>query len=309
MTGSDAATYGIDIGGTKLLALRLGGGATVRAASPRRREDVIAAIRNAVSGSEPVAIGVGVPGLVDTGGVLVSSPHLPGLAGTPLAALVREAWPDAAVWVGNDATAAAWAEAAAGAGRGASDVLTVTLGTGIGGGIVSGGRLQEGARRFAGEWGHMVVDPHGPPCPCGQRGCWERFASGDGLGRLAREAAYAGRLDLAGGDPEAVRGEHVTAAAAAGDAGALAVMQELAWWLALGLANLANIFDPEVIVLGGGLVDAGEVLVAPTREVFPRLVHAGDQRDRIRIVPAELGSGAGAVGAALLASAMPRSLC
>ncbi|MHB1929270.1 MAG: ROK family protein [Acidimicrobiales bacterium] len=294
--------WGVDIGGTKLLALRLDDGATRRVPSPRRGDEVMAAIRDAVRDRQPAAVGVGVPGLVDADGVLCFSAHLPGLAGTPVAALLREAWPDTVVWVGNDATAAAWAEATAGAGRGASDVLVVTLGTGIGGGIVRGGRLVEGARRFAGEWGHMVVDPHGPPCPCGQRGCWERFASGDGLGRLAREAAYAGRLQLAGGDPEGVRGEHVTAAAAAGDPGALAVMEELAWWLALGLANLANVFDPEVIVLGGGLVDAGEVLVAPTREVFLRLVEGGDLREGIRIVPAQLGSSAGAVGAALLAA-------
>ena len=141
----------------------------------------------------------------------------------------------------------------------------VTLGTGIGGGAVLGGRLLEGAHGFAGEVGHMVIDPQGPPCPCGKRGCWERFASGTGLGRLAREAAHAGKIPavvtLAGGDPEAVRGEHLTAAALAADPGALEVMDVFGWWLALGLANLANALDPSVIVLGGGLIEAERVVM------------------------------------------------
>ncbi len=215
-------------------------------------------------------------------------------------------WPGVPAWVGNDATAAVWAEHQRGAAVGADDVLMVTLGTGIGGGIVSGGRLQEGANRFAGEFGHMVVDPNGPLCPCGKRGCWERFASGNGLGTLGREAAIAGQAprvrDLAGGDPEAVRGEHVTAAAADGDTDACEIMARFAWWLALGLAGLANAFDPSVIVLGGGLVDAGEVLIAPTRRSFADLVEAQTLRSGLQVVAATLGPRAGAVGAALLAA-------
>ena len=143
----------------------------------------------------------------------------------------------------------------------------VTLGTGIGAGIITSGRLLHGAQGFAGEPGHMVVDPNGPPCPCGKRGCWERFASGSGLGRLARDAASGGRLDaavaLAGGDPEAVRGEHVTASARAGDVESQAVLDELARWIALGLANLVNVLDPALIVIGGGLVEAADLLLPP----------------------------------------------
>ncbi|MGH9095018.1 MAG: ROK family protein, partial [Acidimicrobiales bacterium] len=127
----------------------------------------------------------------------------------------------------------------------------------------------------------------------------------NGLGQLAREAALAGlapRLRaLAGGDPEAVRGEHVTVAAGEGDGAAIAIMRQFAWWLALGLANLANAFDPAIIVLGGGLIQAGEVLVAPVREAFTDLVEAPDQR-RVTIVAAHLGERAGATGAALLAA-------
>jgi glucokinase len=185
------------------------------------------------------------------------------------------------------------------------DVLMITLGTGIGGGAVIGGRLMLGAHGFAGEMGHMVLDPHGPPCPCGKRWCWERFASGTGLGRLAREAAQAGRLDevvrLVGGDPEAVRGEHLTSAALAGDPGALEVMETFAWWLALGLANVANALDPAVIVLGGGVIAAHAAVMGPVRRAFVQLVEAPEDR-AVRILPAQLGERAGAVGAALLAA-------
>lgn len=306
----DGPVVGVDIGGTKILSL-LDGRPTdaERVPTPGNPDELLGALRGCidalVAGRAPRAVGVGFPGLVDESGTVRFSAHLPGLVGTPLAAELAASY-GSGVWVGNDATAAAWAELRAGAGRGVSDLVMVTLGTGIGGGIVAGGRLVEGARRFAGEWGHMVVDPHGPPCPCGQRGCWERFASGEGLGRLAREAAQAGRASglvaLAGGDPEAVRGEHVTAAAAAGDPGARAVLAELGWWLALGLANLANALDPELIVVGGGLVAAGEVLFEPLREAFGELVEGGTQRE-VRIVPAALGPSAGALGAALLAGA------
>jgi glucokinase len=191
-----------------------------------------------------------------------------------------------------------------GAARGRDDALLVTLGTGIGGGIISGGRLLTGAHGFAGEIGHMVVNPHGPPCRCGQRGCWERYASGSGLGRIAREAAHAGQaariLELAGGDAEDVRGEHVTRAAAEGDAAAADVFRRFAWWLALGLANLANMFDPSVFMLGGGLIEAGEVLMKPTRAAFADLLEGAEHRPPVDIVPAQLGERAGAIGAAAL---------
>jgi glucokinase len=150
----------------------------------------------------------------------------------------------------------------------------------------------------------MVVDPHGPPCRCGQRGCWERYASGSGLGRIAREAANAGQarrvVELAGGDPERVQGEHVTQAAAEGDEEAREVFRRFAWWLALGLANLANIYDPALYVLGGGLIEAGDVLMVPTRRAFTELVEAAEHRPEIPIVPAALGERAGAIGAAAL---------
>ncbi len=310
----------MDIGGTKMLGVRLGPDAfpeaEMKVGTPgdgRRAVEVVgrvvAALTPSSGGSEPASVGVGIPGLVDSHDVLRFSPHLPDLVGLGLADHLLAEHPRARTWFGNDATAAGWAEHRLGAATDADEVVMVTLGTGIGGGLILGGRLAEGSHRFAGEFGHMVVDPHGPLCPCGKQGCWERYASGSGLGLLGREAAVAGKaprvIALAGGEAEAVRGEHVTLAAAEGDAAAVAIMGRFAWWLALGLANLANIVDPAVIVVGGGLIDAGEVLMGPVRRAFADLVEAGEQRGGVAIRPAALGSRAGAVGAALLADEAP----
>jgi glucokinase len=209
------------------------------------------------------------------------------------------------VEVDNDATCATVAEWKFGATRGVDDFVMVTLGTGIGGGAVAGGQLVRGTNGFAGEIGHMVIDPNGPPCPCGRRGCWERFASGSGLGRLAREAAVGKRasrmVELAGGDADAVRGEHVHQAAAEGDDEALAVVDEFARWVGLGLANLTNLLDPSTFVLGGGLAESAELFLAPIERWFGQLLYSPDLRPHPQLAFAELGARAGAVGAALLA--------
>ncbi|MHB1774428.1 MAG: ROK family protein [Acidimicrobiales bacterium] len=332
---------GIDIGGTKVLGVALDADADVvaeaRVPTPHDAADppasargkaavevadavgeVVARLHAALGagrgrpapGGGPVQLlgaGVGVPGMLDRRGVLRFAPNLQGASGADVAGLVSARVGDLPVVVENDANCAAIAEHQLGAAAEGDHVLVVTLGTGIGGAVVSGGSVLVGSSGFAGEVGHMIVDRDGPPCACGRRGCWERYASGGGLGRLAREAAYAGQLHevvaLAGGDPEAVRGEHVTRAALDGDAGALGVMEELGWWVALGLANLTAILDPSRIVLGGGLVEAGEILLAPTRRSFAELVEGGSVRPPIEIVPAALGERAGAVGAALASRA------
>jgi glucokinase len=166
-----------------------------------------------------------------------------------------------------------------------------------------GGRLQRGANGFAGEPGHMVVDPDGPLCVCGKRGCWERYASGSGIARMAREAIAAGALGevaARAGGIDAVRGEDVEAAARAGDADALAVLDQFAAWTALGLVNLANILDPEALLVGGGLATMGELLIAPVRRHFGNLLYAAEHRPLPRVELASLGERAGAIGAALL---------
>ena len=306
------ATVGVDVGGTKILAVvvdRDGVVAERRVPTPPGASallDTIGAVVVDVSaGTTPGAVGIGAAGLVDVAGVLRFSPNLPGIIGLELKAELERRL-DLPVHADNDATCAAWGEHQLGAARRFDEVVLVTLGTGIGGGIVTRGRISRGANGFAGEIGHMVVDPAGPPCLCGRQGCWERLASGTGLGRQGRDAALAGRAtrvrELAGGDPDDVRGEHVTAAAAEGDAEALAVLERLSWWIALGLSNLANIFDPQAFVLGGGLAEAGDVLFTPVRAAFARLMEGDGSRPAVDIVPAALGARAGAIGAAYLAA-------
>ncbi|MEO7556034.1 MAG: ROK family protein, partial [Acidimicrobiales bacterium] len=201
LTNQDVpVVVGVDVGGTKILGLALDDSGApaadaVRVATPQGSEPLLDAIAELV-GRFPGAtgVGVGIPGLVDRAGVVQVAPNLRGVSELAVAARLRDRL-GVPVTVDNDATCATWAEARVGAAAGASDVVLVTLGTGIGAGLVAGGALQRGANGFAGEAGHMIVDPDGPPCPCGRRGCWERYASGNGLGRFAREAAAGGLAD------------------------------------------------------------------------------------------------------------------
>jgi glucokinase len=318
VTGS---AVGVDVGGTKVLALAVDSGATVlaerRVETPADGEELLEAVAGVVvelweaaSGSAGGAVGVGMPGLVDPTGVLRFAPNLPGVVGLDVVGGLQRRLAAArpggsgAVVVDNDATCAGAAEHLAGAARGVSDAILVTLGTGIGGAIVSGGSLLRGANHFAGEIGHMVIDPSGPACACGGRGCWEVFASGSALGRLAREAAEAGRAEdvlARAGSAAAVRGEHVVESALAGDEQAASIFELFGYWVALGLSNLANLLDPAVVVLGGGVVRAGDVLLEPIRRAFNATVEGAAHRPEVRIVAAERGADAGAIGAALLA--------
>jgi glucokinase len=322
--------FGVDIGGTKVLWVALGTSerivAEARVSTPAQQGEgeagtdalavgravaAVVAELDAAAGSPPSpgvaapAVGVGAPGMLDRAGHLRFAPNLPQAQGIDWNGLIGDQLPGRTILIENDANFAALAEHRLGAAQGYSHVLMVTLGTGIGGGLIVDGRVQVGGHGFAGEIGHMVVDPAGPPCPCGRRGCWERYASGGGLGVLAREAALAGRLPevvrLAGGDAEGVRGEDVSAAAAAGDPDARRVVAEVGWWVGFGLANLACVIDPECIVLGGGLVSAGDLLLTAAREAFAELVEGGAVRTETVIVTAAFGERAGAVGAALAA--------
>jgi glucokinase len=308
---------GLDVGGTKVLGVVIDRAGTIvaeaRRPTPRGADAVVDTLAATVDDlaeqtAEPVAelpVGVGMPGLITTAGVLVSSPNLPDVIDLHVGRQLQERL-GRAVTVSNDATCAVLAEWRAGVGRGLDDLVMVTLGTGIGGGVVAGGRLVVGAHGFTGEFGHMVVDPHGLPCPCGRHGCWERYASGSGLANLARVAAIGGRLRrvvaLAGGDPQAVRGEHVHQAAAEGDTGALAVVDDFARWVALGLANLTNAFDPAAFVLGGGLAEGAALYLAPIDRWFHALLYEADLRPCPALSFAELGEQAGAIGAAFLAA-------
>lgn len=303
---------GVDVGGTKV-ALR---SATptdpartvteTRVATPDGGGDeLVASLADAARslvGGAPAALGVGVAGLVTRSGVLRYSPNLPGVQEYPLSARLAEVL-GCPVVVDNDATAATLAEWQVGAGVGHRDLVLVTLGTGIGAGIVMGGQLQRGAHGFAGEPGHLLVQPGGAVCACGQRGCWEAYASGSALARLGSEAVATGEAprlaELAGGG--AVRGEHVAAGVLEGDPGARDVLDRFAWWVAVGLANLVTLLDCSMVVVGGGLVDLGDHLLDPVRRHLPELLMGAAHRPPVEVVAAALGPTAGAVGATLAA--------
>jgi glucokinase len=247
---------------------------------------------------------VGLPGLVDLNGVVHYAPNLPGFIGVAARDYLAAACPVPVV-VDNDANVAALGEVLHGAGRGHGEVLVVTLGTGIGGGLIINGAVNRGGYGLAAEIGHFTVDRGGPLCACGARGHWEALASGTALGRRAREWAARGEapgvLTRAGGVVEAVTGHEAGESALAGEADGLAILAEHAGDVALGLGGLVNILDPELVVIGGGLVHLGEVLLAPIREALPHHVEAPGLRIVPPVVAAALGERAGAVGAAALA--------
>jgi glucokinase len=298
---------GIDVGGTKCLGIAIDQHGTVlrdlKVPTPNDADLLISTLATIAKELEADgAVGIGVPGLVNHDGVLLAAPNVTAVRMLPLRERLEQA-SGLRVVVDNDNTVACLAEWRYGAGRGCDDLVLVGLGTGIGGGFVSGGALQRGHHGFAGEFGHMIVSPHGLQCPCGQRGCWERYASGSGLGHLARLAAAAGDLGdvlQAVGDVDAIKGEHVTDAARAGDPQAVAVIGTFAEWVALGLVNLTNLFDPARIVLSGGLSADPELFLPAIIASFEQTLFAGRLRPRPEVKFAELGPLAGGIGAALL---------
>ncbi|KQS66367.1 ROK family glucokinase [Modestobacter sp. Leaf380] len=310
----DLPALGIDIGGTKVAGgVVLPDGTitdTARRATPGKSvsatEDAIAAVVEELAdrhGGPLVGVGVGAAGWFDrTGDTVLFSPHL-AWRNQPLrkdlgTRLQRP------LWVGNDADAAAWAEYRYGAARGSDLALVITLGTGIGGGMVIDGRLQRGAHGVAGEWGHMRVVPDGRLCACGNRGCWEQYASGNALGQTAREvansspAAAASLLERVEGQADRLTGEHVATAAAAGDPLALELLAEVGTWLGQGIADLSAVLDPGVVVIGGGVSVLGEMVLGPARARLERALPGRGFRPGPQVLAAELGAQAGLVGAA-----------
>jgi glucokinase len=246
------------------------------------------------------AIGVGVAGLVTDSGVLEWGPNVAGEHVDFLSRLQRAF--ELPTLVDNDANLAGFAEARLGAGRGHRVVLMVTLGTGIGGGLTIDGEIYRG-RGYAGEIGHMVVDVGGPRCSCGQRGCWETFASGRRLDQMARDAAAqrpTGRIaELAHGVTPT--GRHLTSAAIDGDEQARMLLAEVGSWLGIGLSTLIAILDPDVIVIGGGVSQAGDALLDPTRSAIAESLEGYDVRTPTPVVAAAFGEDAALVGAGLAA--------
>jgi glucokinase len=304
---------GVDIGGTKVLGALVDETGTVlsehRVPSPdpwpEMRDAIVGVIEVLREGEPGVrAVGVGAAGMIDLDGVIHYAPNVPGFRRVPVRAAVAEATGLPTI-VDNDANVAAYGEIKVGVAQGLRDALVITLGTGIGGGVIVEGRVLRGANGFAAEIGHFQIDPDGPMCACGERGHWEAMASGNALGRMAREAAAAGRLpsilELAGGQIEVIDGHHVSDAARAGEPDALALVDQYSYNVAIGLVGLANIFDPALIAISGGLVRDGELFLGPMRAHFRGHIEGAAYRPAPEIVPAEMGERAGVIGAALLA--------
>jgi glucokinase len=315
---TDAMSHvvGLDVGGTKIAAgvLDPEGRVIARSLAPTPANDP-AALRSAIVDSveklrrdhEVDAVGISAAGFVrvDRRGVMFG-PNLD-WGSEPIGDAVADAI-GLPVVVENDGNAAAWAEHRFGAGQGVADQLMVVLGTGVGGGLILGGRVYRGGHGLAAEIGHLGLVPDGIPCPCGRRGCLEQYASGKALERDARAMAAEGKapalLEAAQGDADAVTGRMVTRLAEAGDAASVRLVQELAEALAAGIASIDALLHQPLVVIGGGLGSAGEVVLAPLRTALAAAV--GDAHRGVpEVRGAQLGNDAGLIGAADLARHAP----
>jgi len=304
---------GIDIGGTKVL-----GGvvtdtgeilATARRDTPREGgralTEAIANVATELVQQYPVdSIGVSAAGFISSDRqTMLATPNISNWNGVNLVAELTEIL-DKKIVLENDANAAAWGEFKFGAGRGRSDLMMLTLGTGVGGGLILGGSVFRGAFGIGAELGHIRIVPEGQLCGCGIRGCLEQYASGSALMRHAREAIDASPLlarnllDRGDGTIEGLRGSDITEAARDGDPVAIAAFNTMATYLGAGIASLCAVIDPSCVVLGGGVIDAGELFLGPTRDAALRLIPFSGKHPYPEIVAAELGNHAGLVGVA-----------
>jgi glucokinase len=315
---STGCVIGVDLGGTKLLAGAVDPALNVhhRATRPARAADqsalldtivgAVGEIRDAIEAESGgvEAVGFGIPCMIDQErGMAVMSIHLP-IADLPFRDVMAERL-GLPVFVDNDANAAMLAEWRFGAAAGARDAAMLTIGTGIGGGMVLGGVLQRGSQGAGAEFGHMVVQDDGPPCPgnCPNHGCLEAMASGNALGREARRIALerpGSGLGRALAEGREISGPLVTELAHDGDAAAIDAVTGIGHWLGVGACGLVNMLNPDVLVIGGGVIAAGELLLEPIRaEVAARALSPA--REHVRIVPARFGAESGMLGAAVMA--------
>ncbi|NUR72611.1 MAG: ROK family glucokinase [Hamadaea sp.] len=309
-------TIGVDIGGTKVL-----GGivdetgkvlATTRRPTPaddvaRTRDVIVEVVRELAEDRQIDAVGIGAAGWIDADrSTVLFAPNL-AWRDEPLRDAVS-AGTGLPVIVENDANVAAWAEFRYGAAEDAADSMVLfTIGTGIGGGIILGGRLIRGAHGIAAELGHVQAVPGGHPCGCGRHGCIEQYASGSALVRYAQTgvkddtAAGAALLDQAGGDVGAITGPMVTEAALSGDALAIDAFRQAGTWLGVAMADMVQLLDPQVIVVGGGVVEAGDLLMKPALVSYQEQLAQRAKSPIAEVRPAKMGNLAGIVGAADLA--------
>jgi glucokinase len=311
-----SATIGLDIGGTKISGGVIDGSGVIlaRGRKDTPAHDPAAIIHESVNLIRELsvehqidAVGVACAGFIDRSrSTVLFAPNL-AWRDEPFKQHLESVLHLPAI-LENDANAATWGEFRFGAATEADDMVLLTVGTGIGGGIVVDGVLMRGAFGVAAELGHMRVVPGGIRCGCGNRGCWEQYASGSALVREARElivsgTPHAARLgELCGGDPAALSGRDVTRAAVEGDPAAVELLADLGTWIGEGLASVAAILDPELIVLGGGVSEAGGLLIDPALAAFRRQLTGRGHRPEARFAVASLGNDAGMIGAADLAA-------
>jgi glucokinase len=309
-------TVGVDVGGTKVLGGVVDASgkvlATSRRDTPREggselTKTIVAVALELMREHSITAVGVSAAGFVSSDRkTMLATPNIADWNGVQLDLELTKLI-GLPVVIENDANAAAWGEAKFGAGRNQAHMMMLTIGTGVGGGIVINNELYRGAFGVAAEFGHLRVVPEGHLCGCGARGCFEQYASGSALLRHAREAISASpdlaRNLLARGDGtiDGLTGQAITDAARDGDAVALAAFQTTAQYLGAGIASLAVLLDPSCVVVGGGVIDAGEILLDPTREAMKRYMPFAGKHPYPEIVAAELGNEAGLVGVADLA--------
>ncbi len=305
-------TIGVDVGGTKIAAGVVDGGGKIidhaRVDTPaddsEATVDAIIEVASKLGDAhgEAVAVGVSAAGFVSSDrATILFTPNL-AWRNLPLRDQL-EGELDLPVVIENDANAAAWGEFTHGSAEDAHDLLMVAVGTGIGGGVVVDGELVRGRFGTAAEIGHLRVIPQGHPCGCGQFGCWEQYASGSALVRFARErVSDADRLlTEAGGDREDIDGVLVTRLAREGDPLCVDLLADLGRWLGEGIASLCAVLDPGLVVLGGGVAEAGNLLMDPLQQAFDLTLPAKDNRPHAEIRVASLGNEAAIIGAAALA--------
>tara|TARA_B100000902_G_scaffold377037_1_gene408870 strand:- start:6760 stop:7734 length:975 start_codon:yes stop_codon:yes gene_type:complete len=312
---SDLLSAGFDIGGTSIRGLALGHDRELTQLHQKKHLGDLKSIVNSIvdismqiqitTNKKIRSIGIGCAGLVDSNGVVKTSPNIQAIENFPLRTEVEEKM-QIPVLVENDANCAAWAEAKLGSAQNSNNAIVVSFGTGIGAGILLNGELQKGASGYAGEIGHMVIEKEGLACPCGKRGCWEQYASGSALGKIANEVLddktiikMKSKTDF---QNTSITSEQIGIAAQENHPEAIRVIKVYSEQVAIGLGNLTKALDPEVIILGGAITAIGEPLLQPIKESYAEIADSGLDSANVEIRLARFGNKAGSIGAAIFAN-------
>lgn len=309
---------GVDLGGTNIVAgivdehNNIVSKESLPTSLPKPADEIMLGIKKSIdkavekagiSSDEIISIGIGTPGTVDKKYGVIEYANNLGFDNYPMKNMLSKYF-DKPIYLENDANCAALGEAKAGAGEGVNNFVAVTLGTGVGSGIVLNGKILEGINGAAGEMGHMVITANGEPCTCGRRGCWETYSSATALIRMTKEAMDRDEKSLmwilSEGDKKNVNGRTSFDAMRKGDKTATLVVDEYIKYLSIGITNLVNIFQPDIICLGGGIANEGENLLKPLRELVEKSHYSIHCEKQTKICKAKLGNDAGIIGAALL---------